>query len=167
MMDSKLVGFSVLEFLIYFLITQLFLLIIMQWMSTQSYSIKKEQHACMRSMSLYGAYDRLVYDLRKIELHQPYDVHENCCVARQGQHDIGWELVKNKLFRSEGSYNYNEHSWVHRHKNLVADALESLQCEFHYNNGIVIGMSATLSAKIEGQSVILKGFTRMRNGVVL
>lgn len=157
-------GFSLIEFLIYFLITQVFLFISMHWSALQVLSIKNQMHTCMRSMGLYAAHDVLINEVRTIDTNKIF-TSDNFFVWRHSGVDIGWELDENKLFRCEGIYDYDEHTWTSRRKNLVADSIKTFTAFVHYNScKKPIGITTIISEGEDCHRDQLQNYTKLRNG---
>lgn len=127
-------GFSTLEFLIYFSIMTFFSCLVTHawWRFHHLIGIHADES---NRVNLYCAHDLLVRDLMQASPDRmTWYVQDQHFIWRTSACDVGWELSEQKLFRSQGSFNFYTATWSKRTRCLIADTIEHLQLTMHYKD---------------------------------
>jgi competence protein ComGC len=160
-------GFSLIEFLVYFLSITVLVMIVMSWMTRLHTSMVQQEKECTASIGLQAAYDRLVRDVRQAPSQQALWLKNetNEYVWRLHDHDVGWECTKQgALVRSEGSYSTSTGSWTQRTKSIVIEHGGRLEIALGEQQN-----SKTVSAQVilTGSEATLSRTLRLYNGTYL
>jgi hypothetical protein len=143
MMHRRRAGFSVIEFLIYFLIMSLLFMVSIEWILHMHRRYKKNKADIFCSVKIGGVIHYLRCDIQRIstdECHWKLFDYERY-IWSDGSLDIGWELKKRCLWRSEGHYKADMKTWSKRSKSLIAQNIDDCTLRIKREGDRVVGVT--------------------------
>ena len=145
-------GFSLLEFLVYFLLLILFGTLLFHGAVSMHLQLTKAGRQGAAVLSLHAAADVLTRDLRTVPAEQTYwkKITDHELVWQTGNTTCGWRIEKNQLCRYEGTYDGKKRQWSKRTKSVVADGVHTLAFQMH--GGEHQQSIASISFVIEGKN---------------
>ncbi|MDR3646602.1 MAG: hypothetical protein P4L22_03610 [Candidatus Babeliales bacterium] len=144
-MTRKNPGFYLTEVIIYIALSSMFFILLFQF-SNQMYKKYKSISSNLNSQS-WSVIDLIARDLQKTNTIKLID--KNIIVISIFNKDIGWNLIKNKLYRIEGEFNKENNKWENQIKSLVH--YNTLSCEFKNQ-----GQSIKINLEIQNGTKIYK-----------
>ncbi len=123
-------GFSLLEFLVYFMLLSFLATTIFSWLAHSHHTLKNRSRQATELLQLYAAHDVLVRDLRAAPALREHwkKIHTKELIWHVGNHDVGWRVEDKKLLRLEGRYDAEKQQWMKKTKSVVADKVAAFVC---------------------------------------
>lgn len=123
-------GFSLIECLVYVLIVGLLANMLFMWVVRIQQTVYQQAKDQTVTVGIYSAQDLMARDLSMApSAMSDWKVMSGTQLIWHGPTiDTGWALEDGKLYRYEGHYSLENHSWSARAKSLVSDQIAT--CNF-------------------------------------
>jgi hypothetical protein len=128
MMKHVRSGFSLIEFLLYFVLMTMMVMLTMDWIVSCHVRVANISRMCTEYIALTAAHDLVMRDLACAHVDNAYwkKITPTGAIWSVGQNDIGWEVCDTILMRHQGLYDAERDAWLTVHSYKVADAVKRL-----------------------------------------
>lgn len=144
-MMRNIIGFSLIECLVYCVVLGLLSITISQYFSnmcTRIHCLSAEQKEIFIQASVHQL---LLRDFQSAEVRKEYwYCNGSHIICHVGSDSIGWYLQDSNLYRSKGRFNFLGHVWEERHTALVAEKVNHFDSMLLNDNATIEAVSYTI-----------------------
>jgi|SRR5579859_3202908 len=162
-------GFTVIEFLVYFMLTVMLTMLLNQAALYIHQHTKSHMVYCSTWLQAMTAIDLLSQDVETSSyesvLWKKLSEHE-LIMPGQRQVDIGWSVYKNNLVRIVGSFNKHLNTWHHKRRTIVLKGVSKASFKVERTQKSVVAITLLISFNIDTASCDLDRRVMIKNRVV-
>ncbi len=160
----KSLGFTLIETLIYIFLSSLLILTIFQF-AAQNYSKYGSKYKnCTQKTMYWTALDLLDNDIRQCLYHGYKKQQREEIIFSTKDHEVGWKLDQDRLYRTIGKYNPMNDTWADKTESLVAKDIHRLEFRVSENQKL---LKTTIEFKINNFLQKIENLVSTRSEVFL
>jgi len=157
-------GFTLIETLIYVFLSSLLFLVIFQFAVQNCSRYSSKYKNCTQKTMYWTALDLLDSDIRQCLYHGYKKQQKEEIVFSTKDHEVGWKLDQDRLYRIIGKYNPINDTWVDRIESLVAKDIHKIEFKVSEDQKL---LKTTIEFKINNSLQKIENFVSTRSELFL